>query len=129
MYLNLSVAPSISGTSISESRTIGGNISFECPASGVPMPSITWKKGSTPITTSGGRITISNSSLLINNIQPDDVGDYTCVAVNSVGSDDLTSSLSAVNGMFVISRLAVRTNSFHGLKAGNANDPGTLPWK
>lgn len=95
---NCVVAPSINGTSIRESRTSGGNISFECPASGVPTPNITWTKGSDVIT-NGGRFTISASGLLIMDIEPNDAGDYKCVAANSVGTKELTFSLLSVHGM------------------------------
>ncbi len=95
---NYVVAPSINGTSIRENRTIGGNISFECSASGVPPPSVTWKKGKTQLTI-GGRLTTSTSGLMITNITTGDAGDYTCVANNSAGTKELTSSLLSVHGM------------------------------
>ena len=96
---NYLVAPSITGTPIRENRTIGGNIDFPCPAAGVPTPKVTWKKDSNVIS-DGGRYAISALGLQITNVQPSDVGDYTCVAENVVGSDQLTSALLFVHGMF-----------------------------
>ena len=95
------VAPSINGTSIQENRTIGGNISFECSASGVPTPNITWQNDSGVIS-NGGRFTISASGLLITDIKEEDVGDYSCVATNVAGTQRLTSRLVSVYGMLII---------------------------
>ncbi len=100
---NYVVAPSINGTSIRENRTIGGNISFECSASGVPLPNVTWKKGENPLP-NGGRFTISTSGLMITDIETSDVGDYTCVATNSAGTKELTSSLLSVYCMLTQNR-------------------------
>ena len=94
---NFLVAPTIDGTSIQERRTKGGNISFECSASGVPKPDITWKKDSKVIN-NDGRFIITASGLFIKDIETDDVGAYTCVANNSVGTKMLTSTLQAVHG-------------------------------
>ncbi|CAB3997058.1 neural cell adhesion molecule 1-like isoform X1 [Paramuricea clavata] len=105
IVVKLLVAPSINGTSIRESRTSGGNISFECSASGVPTPNITWTKGSDVIT-NGGRFTISASGLLIMDIEPNDAGDYTFVAANSVGTKELTFSLLSVHVPPVIAPLS-----------------------
>lgn len=95
------VAPSINGTSIRESRTVGGNISFECSASGVPEPNITWEKDSVVIPNSG-RFTISASGLLIMDIKEEDAGDYSCAATNVAGTQRLTSRLVSVYGMLII---------------------------
>lgn len=91
------VAPSIDGNSTQENRTVGANISFGCSASGVPTPDVVWKKDSDVIS-NGGRFSISSSGLLITDIKTDDVGDYVCVASNSAGTKELTSSLMFVYG-------------------------------
>lgn len=100
------MAPSLNGTSIQESRTLGGNISFDCSASGVPTPNITWEKDSNVITNSG-RFAVSASGLRITDIKEEDVGDYTCVARNVAGIKTLTSTLVSVYGMLIISRRAI----------------------
>ena len=101
MYVKFSVAPSINGTSFQENRTIGGNISFECSASGVPTPTTSWEKDGMSLTNNGGRYAISASRLLITDIRPTDAGDYSCVASNSAGTNKLTSSLLSVHGMSI----------------------------
>lgn len=59
-------------------------------------------KGGKKIESNGGRVTVSSHSkssatLRIAVLRPEDIGNYTCIASNSYGSDSVTATL-IVNG-------------------------------
>ena len=70
-----------------------GHAQFQCQASGIPAPSITWFKTAIPIT-SGGRVAVTTTNtstpndsnttsvLTISDLQLSDTADYHCVASN-----------------------------------------------
>ena len=81
-------------------------ITFSCQAIGEPVPTISWYFNGEMIDVSNAsKYIISNSSngtlitslLTIMNTQSHDVGRYTCVAENIIGSDQ-TSGVLTVNG-------------------------------
>ena len=81
-------------------------ITFSCQAIGEPVPNISWYFNWEMIDTSNiSKYIISNSSngtmvislLTITNTQSSDVGRYTCVAENFIGSDQ-SSGVLTVNG-------------------------------
>ena len=69
------------------------NVTFQCQATGIPVPNITWFRNSLPLT-EGTRISISSSSMIspnernttsvlsISHLQLSDTADYHCVASN-----------------------------------------------
>ena len=81
-------------------------IAFSCQAIGEPFPNISWYfNGAMIDVTNASKYIISNSSngtmvislLTIMNTQSSDVGRYTCVAENIIGSDH-ASGVLIVNG-------------------------------
>ena len=81
-------------------------ITFSCQAIGEPVPNISWYFNGEMIDVSNAsKYIISNSSngtmvislLTIMNTQSSDVGRYTCVAENIIGSDQ-SSGVLLVNG-------------------------------
>ncbi|VDI56857.1 titin [Mytilus galloprovincialis] len=76
----------------------GTNTVFDCTVTGKPFPDVSWRKRGFPIRVSQRyRITIDENTgritLTIVNSKPDDVGQYTCTAVNLMGQTDTTATL------------------------------------
>ena len=81
---------------------VGENVTVECLINGDPLPSVTWFKGSQPITMTTdinkymlviiGQDPI-RSSLTIWDVRMGDAGDYKCVAANSAGRSEVTYKL------------------------------------
>ena len=81
--------------------TIGDNvtaltntgITIKCPTSGIPRPTVTWKKDGQKIT-SGGRYKIQDDgSLTISEAKEQDDGQYTCTADSAAGEDSVSSTV------------------------------------
>ena len=82
------------------------SLTFSCQAIGEPVPTISWyfngvmicvSNTSKYIISNSSNVTMVISSLTITNTQSSDVGRYTCVAENFIGSDQSSGVLS-VNG-------------------------------
>ncbi|XP_040215726.1 hemicentin-1 isoform X1 [Rana temporaria] len=67
--------------------TVEGNaISLPCKASGVPTPSIIWKKKGENVVPNNGTILIdSDGSLFLSTPHGEDSGEYSCSAINAAG--------------------------------------------
>ncbi|XP_012944719.1 basement membrane-specific heparan sulfate proteoglycan core protein [Aplysia californica] len=71
---------------------IGRDALFFCQASGNPAPRVQWSRrtgGAMPL-----QANIDGSRLTITNVRPEDAGDYTCTATNSVGSSEANARLA-----------------------------------
>ena len=66
----------------------GQNVNLFCNASGNPVPTITWTRNGSVVTSSVARITFGPESreLTITSINRADSGEYRCVANNSEGN-------------------------------------------
>ncbi|KAK1328509.1 hypothetical protein QTO34_012082 [Cnephaeus nilssonii] len=65
---------------------VGEPAVMECvPPRGHPEPSVTWKKGGTPVKEEEGRITIRGGKLMMSHTHKGDAGMYVCVASNMAG--------------------------------------------
>ncbi|XP_015426820.1 PREDICTED: roundabout homolog 3 [Myotis davidii] len=65
---------------------VGEPAVMECvPPRGHPEPSVTWRKGSTPVKEEEGRITIRGGKLMMSHAHKSDAGMYVCVASNMAG--------------------------------------------
>ncbi|XP_071477442.1 antigen WC1.1-like [Diadema antillarum] len=63
----------------------GSSAELGCAASGVPQPALTWKKDGEQISYHTGRVVArSDGTLLIINVQQEDMGEYACIATNEV---------------------------------------------
>ncbi|KAK5865788.1 hypothetical protein PBY51_020030 [Eleginops maclovinus] len=71
---------------------------FMCQTSGAPKPAITWRKGSQVLASGSVQVPrftlLQSGGLQIHPISFQDSGDYTCIASNSEGSINSTSSLT-----------------------------------
>ena len=74
----------------------GDNVTLSCNATGNPVPSISWTKDGSAI--SSPRISLSSdgTQLTITNVNRDDRGDYKCVTNNSIG-DSVTSNAATLD--------------------------------
>ena len=74
-------------------------ITVQCDASGFPRPTITWTKDGQPLS-EGGRIAIfRNGSLSISSALASDSGEYSCIARNRLGENEVSSTIRVV-GMY-----------------------------
>ena len=66
----------------------GDNVTLSCNASGKPVPTITWTRNGSVLTSSVPRISFGAESrvLTITSINRADKGEYRCVANNSEGN-------------------------------------------
>uniref|UniRef100_A0A7E4WD61 Peroxidase n=1 Tax=Panagrellus redivivus TaxID=6233 RepID=A0A7E4WD61_PANRE len=89
---NLSVIrsspPFITEAPHSRSARPGDRVVFKCTARGEPRPDITWMFEGSDIPFIRGHFTVSDdgTELIINNVNRQDHGRYTCMAGNSVGA-------------------------------------------
>ena len=74
----------------------GGNVTFSCNSTANPLPTTSWTKDESAIT-SNSRISFSvvNKVLTITNVNRNDIGKYRCVASNKLGND--TSEAAELN--------------------------------
>ena len=74
----------------------GGNVTFSCNSTANPLPTTSWTKDESAIT-SNSRISFSvvNRVLTITNVNRKDSGEYRCVASNKLGND--TSQAAKLN--------------------------------
>ncbi|XP_074524022.1 hemicentin-1 [Halichoeres trimaculatus] len=95
MSLTVHIPPSIREGELEVAVVENSQAQLVCVADGFPQPSLTWEKDDTPLTEASGEYTILPSGeLVIDSVQPEDAGIYTCVATNAVGQDSQTVTLS-----------------------------------
>ena len=80
------VVPAITQSPQSVSIGVGASFTLSCSASGNPTPSFTWSKDGNTLANDGSHIVINGGTVTVSNVVQSDVGTYTCVAANSVGS-------------------------------------------
>uniref|UniRef100_A0A1I7TZZ9 Hemicentin-1 n=1 Tax=Caenorhabditis tropicalis TaxID=1561998 RepID=A0A1I7TZZ9_9PELO len=97
--VSMLVAPSFDEPNIVRRITVnaGRHTTLYCPAKGSPTPIITWLKDGNPIGQSNRYSMLDGGKQLqISNTEGNDQGRYTCIATNSVGSDDLENTLEVI---------------------------------
>ncbi|XP_040926337.1 hemicentin-1 isoform X2 [Betta splendens] len=95
MGLTVQTPPSIRGGEQEVTVVENSPVQLLCAVEGVPQPTLTWEKDGNPIDESTGEYTILPSGeLAIDVAQPVDSGAYACVAVNAVGRDSRTTTLT-----------------------------------
>ena len=74
---------------------VGENVIFPCQATGLPLPTITWRRafGSLP----KGKTAVVDGNLTIRNITKTDKGDYVCSAKNLLGQDSVVAQLIVID--------------------------------
>ena len=74
---------------------IGGNVSLYCPTNGVNLPTTMWQRNGITIVDNPPRITVTAGTvngvlsliLTIRNVTVDELTTYTCLTINSDGTD------------------------------------------
>ncbi|NWI93347.1 HMCN1 protein, partial [Pitta sordida] len=89
--VNIWVSPSISGSDDTSQLTVteGNLISLLCESSGIPPPSLTWKKNGSPLVPElSGRVRVLSGGrqLHISVADKSDAASYTCIASNVAGT-------------------------------------------
>ena len=83
------VAPLITTQPQGGPVTEGDNVTLSCNASGNPVPTISWTRDGSLVSSGDQRISFEagNRQLTITNVNRTDRGEYLCVADNSEGND------------------------------------------
>ncbi|GAB0198482.1 hemicentin-2 [Grus japonensis] len=79
------VPPSIELGPVLVTATEGAAVALRCNATGVPPPTVTWTKGTEPVSPSSRYHLNPNGTLLIPSPSPGDAGTYFCTATNTAG--------------------------------------------
>uniref|UniRef100_A0A673IBQ3 Hemicentin-1 n=1 Tax=Sinocyclocheilus rhinocerous TaxID=307959 RepID=A0A673IBQ3_9TELE len=85
--LQVYVPPSISSKGGMITVVVNDPVRLECEASGVPVPSLTWLKEGSPVSSFSDGIQVLSGGRVLSFVsaQVSDTGHYTCVAVNAGG--------------------------------------------
>ncbi|XP_047561044.1 hemicentin-1 isoform X2 [Lutra lutra] len=92
--LNVQVPPVISPHPKEYITAVDKPISLPCEADGLPPPDITWHKDGRAVVESVRQRILSSGALQIAFAQPDDTGQYTCMAANAAGSSSTSAKLT-----------------------------------
>ncbi|XP_004768021.1 hemicentin-1 isoform X1 [Mustela putorius furo] len=92
--LNVQVPPVISPHPKEYITAVDKPISLPCEADGLPPPDITWHKDGGVVVESVRQRILSSGALQIAFAQPDDAGQYTCMAANAAGSSSTSVKLT-----------------------------------
>ncbi|KAK2535403.1 Hmcn2 [Columba guinea] len=85
MSLVIHVPPTIELGPVLITATEGAAVALRCNATGVPTPTVTWAKGTEPISSSLRYHLDPDGTLLIASPSPGDTGTYFCTATNTAG--------------------------------------------
>ncbi|HXG49531.1 MAG TPA: immunoglobulin domain-containing protein [Methylomirabilota bacterium] len=96
MYIAQAVPPSFTTQPVNTAVTEGNSVSLISAATGIPTPTYQWYFGGNPIDPSVNP-TATNATLVINNAQLTDAGDYYVVASNPSGSTPSATATLTVN--------------------------------
>ena len=61
----------------------GSKVQFDCSAQGFPKPEVHWILKSNP-----GKVLSKAPALILNQVEPENAGEYLCVATNSEGRSE-----------------------------------------
>ncbi|VTJ68807.1 Hypothetical predicted protein [Marmota monax] len=86
-FVHVKEAPVLQGEAFSYLvEPVGGSIRLDCVVHGDPAPDIRWTKDGLPLPRSRARHWLQNGSLTIRRTEPDDAGQYQCLAENEMGT-------------------------------------------
>ncbi|XP_043555476.1 hemicentin-1 [Chiloscyllium plagiosum] len=132
--LKVYVPPTIIGSNDMVTVVVNNPVRLECEASGIPVPSLTWLKDGSPVSSFSDAIQVQSRGrvLSITSAQISDTGKYTCVALNAAGEQQQHIDLRVhvpPNIMGEEQNASVIINQGIVLKCqSNAIPPPTLSW-
>ena len=106
-----SVAPIVTAISDKQVVTSPAPVSFNCTVDSYPPSNITWLHNGAEVQAAPPRVTTSTvqvdnrtqeSTLTLLNTTSEDTGTYTCSAVNSVGSGNMTTELQVLGKLALL---------------------------
>uniref|UniRef100_V9GWR0 Peroxidasin n=1 Tax=Lumbricus terrestris TaxID=6398 RepID=V9GWR0_LUMTE len=103
LTVDTSVSPLIIRSPDNVQAPIGSRVQFDCQVTGNPRPTVKWQRDSIPIplTTSHKHQVTPESSLVIQDVNRNDVGTYECIAENFAGTAHADAFLEVVDTRFV----------------------------
>ena len=101
VYVFSLVVPAVNSSETDYRVNVTDTVMFQCTATGIPPPTLSWFNGTTPLNGSDSRVTIGDASsqsltsllfevtqnVTIQNTARDDTGNYSCLAENDAGND------------------------------------------
>ena len=105
------VAPIVTDISANQTVTSPAPVSFSCTVDSYPPSNITWLHNGAEVQADSPRVTISTvqvdnrtqeSTLTLLNTTAEDIGTYTCSAVNGVGSGNMTTELQVLGELALL---------------------------
>uniref|UniRef100_A0A8C3GM35 Hemicentin 1 n=1 Tax=Cairina moschata TaxID=8855 RepID=A0A8C3GM35_CAIMO len=94
MELIVHIPPKIHSTELEYTVMEDSRAVLTCVADGIPTPTINWKKDNTLLTEIVGKYrAMPDGDLILDNVVPEDSGNYTCIANNAAGEDTHTVTL------------------------------------
>ena len=99
------VSPNVTAISANQEVTSPDPVAFSCTVDSYPSSNITWLHNGAEVRAVPPRVTISTvqvdsrtqeSTLTLLNTTAEDIGTYTCSAVNIEGSDSMTTELQVL---------------------------------
>ena len=109
--LSLPVAPNVTNISANQLVTSPAPVSFSCTVDSYPSSNITWFHNGAEVQAAPSRVTINTvqvdnrtqeSNLTLLNTTSEDIGTYTCSAVNDEGSTNKTTELQVLGEWTVL---------------------------
>ncbi len=100
-----SVTPNVTDISEDQTVTSPAPVSFSCTVDSYPSSNITWLHNGAEVLADSTRVTINTvqvdnrtqeSTLTLLDTTADDIGTYTCSAVNDEGSGNMTTELQVL---------------------------------
>ncbi|XP_068547343.1 hemicentin-1 isoform X4 [Anas acuta] len=94
MDLIVHIPPKIRSTEVEYTVMEDSRAVLTCVADGIPTPTINWKKDNTLLTERVGKYkAMPDGDLILDNVVPEDSGNYTCIANNAAGEETHTVTL------------------------------------
>nr|XP_021547233.1 hemicentin-2 [Neomonachus schauinslandi] len=88
IWLLVREAPQVSIHTRSQHFSQGMEVNISCSASGYPTPHISWSRGGHALQEDSRIHVDAQGTLIIQGVAPEDAGNYSCQAVNEVGTDE-----------------------------------------
>jgi len=85
-------SPEVTVSPVTQTVTQNQTATFNCSVRGSPKPKVTWSKVNGSLV-AGSFVSDKNGALKITKSTFSDSGDYMCIAVNVLGSDERTATL------------------------------------